>query len=140
MKIKTDFVTNSSSTSYVVIVPNGFDVKNYLSIKEQAGFMESLVEDWEEGEPIPKAEDLQRVFEKVKRDGEFQFYCYECDEYTYEFSRMLSTAIVNLCLELELILLEFDTGSDDGRIFLMSEDKISKLTENFYAKIYNSKI
>ena len=34
MKIKTDFISNSSSTIYIVAIPNSFKIEKYLTLRE----------------------------------------------------------------------------------------------------------
>lgn len=40
MKIKNDFVTNSSSVSFIVYIPKKFDITKYLTMKERMGIEE----------------------------------------------------------------------------------------------------
>ena len=39
MKIKNDFVTNSSSTNYIVKIPPNFKIEDHLSMLEQGGIL-----------------------------------------------------------------------------------------------------
>jgi hypothetical protein len=41
LKFKSDFVTNSSSINYIVVLPDDFNVKNYLSIREHANILDN---------------------------------------------------------------------------------------------------
>lgn len=36
MKVKTDFISNSSSAVYVVAIPNSFKIEDYLTLREHA--------------------------------------------------------------------------------------------------------
>lgn len=36
MKVKTDFISNSSSAIYIVAIPNSFKIENYLTLREHA--------------------------------------------------------------------------------------------------------
>ncbi len=45
MKLKNDFVTNSSSTSYVAIIPKELDLKKHFNIMEQMGIGSNFIDD-----------------------------------------------------------------------------------------------
>jgi len=57
MKIKTDFVTNSSSTCYVVFVPNAFSITDEMI--EKAIDDEKLYWDMDDDDVIPSVENMR---------------------------------------------------------------------------------
>ena len=76
MKIKTDFISNSSSTIYIVAIPSSFQVENYLTLREHANIFLGY-EKYEMSKEvlIGKVESLKR--------GLVMEYDAECDKKPY---------------------------------------------------------
>jgi len=82
MKIKSDLVTNSSSTSYLVHIPDSFDINNFLALIET------------DDENLSKEELIEKVKEEItylKQSGS-----------VHEYDNNAFYPIVNILSKLEL--------------------------------------
>jgi hypothetical protein len=114
MKIKTDFVTNSSSCCYVFCVPKDFNLKEFLS--------KDLDMDYEEDQKLSESID------SFISSG----YCYEIDD-REAFDKISS-------LMVEFRIASFDTDSDRGLIKLLTVEEITEQTKIIMkAKGYENK-
>lgn len=120
MRIKNDFVTNSSSTSYIYLVPDSFDVKNFLSIKEQAGYLDNILE--EELEDEERAELVSKVieiFDDIKNGNSVEIYTEDCER---EYS-----VVYRLISELEMEILSSEISGGNGSVsIVISETFLNK--------------
>jgi len=98
MKSRYDFVTNSSSTSYIVCIPKNFDVH-----KEKENLDE---EDFDE---------LVRVFDTLDLTKEVD-----------EFDFQLDNAI-QICKSNGFVLHSFPTGPDEGAIINFGIEQLEKM-------------
>ena len=61
MKIKTDFISNSSSAIYIVAIPSSFEIENYLTLREHANiFLEYEKHNMSKEVLIEKVKSLKR--------------------------------------------------------------------------------
>ena len=124
MKIKNDFVTNSSSTSYLIVIPDAFKPEKYFN-----KFMEK-VEGYHEGDLDIKDQDLldemqlnlkgftDRI-DKLRRGVSL----YADDNIVYPIS--------DLFQELGLVLDSLDGGPDEMTLVGINQDKFRDLCEKF---------
>jgi len=101
MKIKNDFVTNSSSTNMIVAIPPSLTFEQCLSIKEQTGIID-IIGDYGE----ISIEKLSEIFYKLRDTGMVHEY-----PNNNEFSVLHS-----LLSEMNLVIIEDDAGPDRGWI------------------------
>jgi len=63
MKIKQDFITNSSSASYLVFIPDSFSIKKFISMITDTEFKNAL-ESWGASD-YDKDELIREIYEKL---------------------------------------------------------------------------
>lgn len=103
MKIRNGFVSNSSSSSFIVLLPDNFS-------KEDLDFSKANVDDDE----ITK-EDVYKTFEELKND-----------KVIYEYDRYEEMRVLSQMLE-DFIVVEISGGSDDGLMELINNKKVKKI-------------
>ena len=119
MKVKLSFVTNSSSTSYIVFIPNTFkpspdDIIDTYSHRLDGGWFEECNED----------EIVKKVLEKIED--------LKCGEIIYEYDTYEEYAIISdLCNHHDFILASVDISSDgNGTITNVKREKILEILVN----------
>ena len=74
LKIKQDFVTNSSSINYIVALPEDFVVEDFLSIREHMDMFDN---------PRVQKDNVIEAFLALMMDGNLQSYEFEDNPYTF---------------------------------------------------------
>jgi hypothetical protein len=144
MKVKSDFVTNSSSTCYVVILPKDFNLDDNLSIKEHANdkdlaiaLLDGLVNlsDYSNDKnkqneiisSVTKEKLKEALIKKQHKWGLVQEEAY-ISQYDEPY---LYYALISLFEQLDLISYKCHVGSDDGVIIFLFEDDIKKRLDKY---------
>ena len=131
MKLRSGFISNSSSSSFVMLFPEGFDVEKIDWDKfDYSIFMNSLPKTTSEQDAKEKfknaaIEGLKKLFDRgpigtsIEDEGPF-------DRGMLWDSEVLDAtwAIVNLFPQ--HIIAEFETSPDDGKIILVDTTKARK--------------
>lgn len=121
MKLKSDFVTNSSSTSYIVAI-----AKNVTFTKQEileTNQYQNYVTYEEEATAEEYVNTCLKGLKELKNEKPLYAYGFETDigePYEAFYS------IIELLNDKELILLGFESDSDDGKILSLDKEKIMK--------------
>jgi len=118
MKIKTDFVTNSSSTAYVVLIPNAFYAEEHELEKEYQGVV--IEHEAEPNETLYK--EIPECIELLK----------EGESLTYEYDRGIFYTVLGVCENHNFLIATLDmNGERDTYMQGVKEEQIEKiLTHN----------
>lgn len=120
MKLKSDFVTNSSSTAYVVLIPNNFHI--------DAGDIEISWDCIGEDEDLPIEQihkEVLEIIEELKDGG--NIWCYGLD-YVHPG---IYNSVLNLCEKNKFILsIEDLNGEGNNMIQGVKEEKVNEIIIN----------
>lgn len=113
LKFKSDFVTNSSSVNYIVILPSDFKIENYLSIREHANILDSSE---------VHIDDVIESFNTLMMDGSISSDMYDDCPRAFDYTlRILS--------ELKVIVQKVDTPAGAPYVIVNIEAHIDKIRE-----------
>jgi hypothetical protein len=142
VKLKQDFVTNSSSTSYVALIPKDFKLEDHFSILEQMGIRSNIISEEYIDEfneffdfDIPKEERVKFILNNVKHNlglllsKKEVVLMYEMEDDLKHNLRPQPTngVILGFLKELDLIVLDFPSDSEDGKCVIVPEEAFDKL-------------
>lgn len=119
MKLKTDFVTNSSSTCYVAFVPAG----SQITFEEYMNYSEDYYEDDAEQEEIQEElNNINRAITDLAAGREVWNPEYDGEHYSF-------WALISWLREKGFIITSAETGGGDGMdsIVGLPMDKIKKV-------------
>lgn len=130
MKIKSDFVTNSSSTSYIIYLPENFDI--LAAAKEKVPQVLDWLDNSEESKML-----LKDLIEEVKTNSEIYMDVYDWkNKYeNAEFKKSVHhvfSVFSTIVRELGLIVDGIDTGPDYIQVYInvgssKAKEKIKKI-------------
>jgi len=126
MKIKSDFVTNSSSTSYVVCMPPTFQITFEMVEGDEYDFKYLLKEYETEGIENPKETCLKNLNDALKhlKENGMMWMDHVDAPAPYTHFHIISNAIDNSGYKIN----SFNTGSDDGMIInVLADTTIEKV-------------
>jgi len=114
VKIKADFITNSSSHSYIIMLPKDFQIQDHLSMLEKGG----IFHQFEEYNIEIKPDRIEFFFDILLEKGSII-------EYLWEGSRLYMWVVLDICKELNLIVTEYDIPHEgNNSIFNVGLPKI----------------
>lgn len=101
MKIKADFVTNSSSACYIVMIPPEFKLQDHLSMLEKGGIFNQFQLYTEGGDREIELEKVEAFFELLLDQG-------SVIEDWFEDSRMYMWIVLDICRDLKFEVTQYD--------------------------------
>ena len=123
MKIKSDFITNSSSTAYVVLIPNRFQVRDSDVKKIYAN---NSTEDYDEVYNMDIHELIIESIEKLK-EGE-ELHTYGDDE---ETPAAVYYTILEICSNHGMIITSTDLGGEGNNTIMgIKEENVQDIMFN----------
>jgi len=109
MKVRSGFVSNSSSSSFVVLLP-----ENFLETVDY-----DKITNGDEDFPLESFKDL--LNEVIANDGIWMEEIYKYDEDDYDFRDILDTLFD------PYVIASFDTGPDEGQIAIANPKKVKEI-------------
>lgn len=123
MKIRFGFVSNSSSSSYVLLLPKNFDTNMFIDNMDEERIKE-IIEDHD----LEDKDELKYHVEKLIEDG--YLYAYDDSKSLYVCEDVLR----------DFKIMSIQGGPDDGSISLMSEREKEKIKELLFKEIRYDKL
>jgi hypothetical protein len=110
VKIKGDFVTNSSSTSFIVYIPDNFNIDEFFH----------LIDGWDyiEDDAEMTKEELRMNIKKLEEVGSID-----------EWHNLGFWLLPDLLHELELIITHWETGSLGGKLININSKPLKEGVE-----------
>jgi len=124
MRIKSPFITNSSSTAYIVLVPNNY--------KLQEERMEEVFEEVSQNYSDHKKPDFTEYETCIEllKEGE-NIYC-DDNGYGGGITRITWDVLLFLCCYDKLVLNYLDTSSDMANIMIgVTQEKVEEILLNY---------
>jgi hypothetical protein len=116
MKTKNGFVSNSSSSSFVVLLP-----ENFLKTIDEEKISDNYII-YNSGDDKFPVDDFRRLLTNFVEEGYmYNEEIYEYDEYDYGFVDILTDFLS------PYIIAKLDTSSDGGQFVVADRKKIEKL-------------
>jgi hypothetical protein len=113
MKVRAGFVSNSSSSSFVVLLPENFlETVDYDKIKTEH-------EDEDGNFPMDEFKQLLKNF--VDQEGMLSEEIYDYDEEDFEFVDILDDLIE------PYVVTSIDSGPDEGCYIVLNREKVKEL-------------
>ena len=115
MKIKSDFVTNSSSTAFVVMVPNSFyinedEIKTYIN--------NNYDETYEEAKEVEAFDEMYDCIASLKKGDNLWSYGTDGVHFT------IYNSILDLCSEHKFILASLEINGEGNNIIQGVKEEI----------------
>lgn len=104
MKVRNGFVSNSSSSSFIMLIPKNFNIDDYDFSSNQKTL------DYND----TNEEEVKTLFKKLQKEEYLDGY--DGDNY------YALTEIFN-----DLVIASIETGPDDGHVTLLSDKEIEKI-------------
>lgn len=121
MKIKVDFITNSSSTAYIVFIPDNFDISDFKEVIEKSGYKGDYEEALDEydGDEAQFMEQIANNMETLRTDG----HLWAEDIY------MTFWSTLGYLEEKKLVIHSMDTGGGGGMdvIDAVKKEKVQEM-------------
>ena len=123
MKIKTDFVTNSSSTAFVVIIPNKF-YTNEEEIKELYNGYD-MYDSYEEAKADEAFDELEDCIEDLKSGKNVWYYLSD------GLNQTIYNSILDICSKHNFIITSFGMNGEGNNIIQgIKEEQIETILIN----------
>ncbi len=119
MKQRFDFVTNSSSTSYIIYLPENFDPISKIKEKD-SGFLSDLNEQ--------EILVLEEIIKTAKKEDTIYLDNYDyCQKFSDADCYDVFCLFETMVRDLDLIVGGIDTGADNIKTFVnIASDKVQK--------------